>query len=160
MTSMTGTGTTGTLVMLRHGESEWNKLNLFTGWYDCELTEAGMEEAFAAGAMMADAGIHPDVLHTSLLRRAIRTAELALHACDRHWIPVTRNWRLNERHYGALQGLDKKATTDKYGKEKAVRFEGYCNGCWKWGHRFADCGTTPRRSPWRRWRLSQKMPEQ
>jgi len=106
------------LVLLRHGESEWNKLNLFTGWYDCDLTDSGRAEASASGTMMADAGFHPGVVHTSLQVRAIRTAELALDAMGRKWLPVRRSWRLNERHYGDLTGKNKKETTDKYGEEK------------------------------------------
>src|ERR687894_1548126 len=89
-----------TLVLLRHGESEWNKANLFTGWVDVELSEKGRVEAARGGQLLAEHGLLPDVLHTSLLRRAIMTAELALHEADRHWIPVTRSWRLNERHHG------------------------------------------------------------
>jgi 2,3-bisphosphoglycerate-dependent phosphoglycerate mutase len=107
-----------TLVLLRHGESQWNEKNLFTGWVDVDLTPKGEGEAVRAGQLLADAGVLPDLLHTSLLRRAIRTAELALNAADRHWIPVIRNWRLNERHYGALQGKDKKQTLDTYGEEQ------------------------------------------
>ena len=109
---------TYTLVLLRHGESEWNEKNLFTGWVDVRLNEKGQKEAVAGGALMAREGVLPDVVHTSLLRRAITTANLALDAADRHWIPVRRTWRLNERHYGALQGLDKAATRDKYGDEQ------------------------------------------
>ena len=107
-----------TLVLLRHGESEWNAKNLFTGWVDVPLTEKGRTEAARGGQLIADAGVAPDVLHTSVLRRAITTAHLALDACDRHWIPVRRSWRLNERHYGALQGKDKKATLEEYGEEQ------------------------------------------
>jgi len=107
-----------TLILLRHGESEWNALNLFTGWVDVNLTEKGAAEAARGGQLLAEAGILPDVVHTSLLRRAVRTANLALDACDRSWIPATRNWRLNERHYGALQGKDKKQTLDTYGEEQ------------------------------------------
>ena len=106
------------LVLLRHGESEWNKLNLFTGWYDCDLTEAGQEEAFAAGGMLAEQHIAPDVLHTSLQVRAIRTAHNALDVLGRLWIPVRRSWRLNERHYGDLTGKNKAETTAQYGEEK------------------------------------------
>jgi 2,3-bisphosphoglycerate-dependent phosphoglycerate mutase len=106
------------LVLLRHGESEWNKLNLFTGWYDCDLTGTGRSEASAAGAMMADAGFHPDVLHTSLQLRAIRTADLALDAMGRLWVPVHRSWRLNERHYGDLTGRNKKETAERFGEDQ------------------------------------------
>ena len=109
---------TGTLVLLRHGESEWNKANLFTGWVDVPLSEKGRAEAARGGELLAGAGLLPDVLHTSLLRRAITTAELALAAADRQWIPVRRSWRLNERHYGALQGKDKAATLAEYGEEQ------------------------------------------
>ena len=107
-----------TLVLLRHGQSIWNVENLFTGWADVDLTDTGETEATDSGRYMAAAGVHPDVVHTSLQRRAIRTANLALSACDRLWVPVHRHWRLNERHYGALQGLDKKATREKYGDEQ------------------------------------------
>ncbi|MCF6508537.1 phosphoglyceromutase [Blastococcus sp. MG754426] len=112
------TTSTGTLVLLRHGESEWNKANLFTGWVDVPLTEQGREEAARGGRLMAEHGLLPDVSHTSLLRRAIMTAELALHEADRQWIPVKRSWRLNERHYGALQGKDKAATLAEFGEEQ------------------------------------------
>jgi 2,3-bisphosphoglycerate-dependent phosphoglycerate mutase len=107
-----------TLVLLRHGESDWNAKNLFTGWVDVPLTSKGSDEASRAGALLREAGILPDMLHTSLLRRAIATAQLALDECDRHWIPVRRSWRLNERHYGALQGKDKKQTLESYGEEQ------------------------------------------
>jgi len=107
-----------TLVLLRHGESEWNALNLFTGWVDVDLTDKGRAEAARGGELLVEHGVLPDVLFTSLLRRAITTANLALDAADRHWIPVHRDWRLNERHYGALQGLDKAATKEKYGEEQ------------------------------------------
>ena len=107
-----------TLVLLRHGESEWNALNLFTGWVDVDLTDKGRTEAVRGGELIAEQGLLPDVLYTSLLRRAITTAHLALDAADRLWIPVTRDWRLNERHYGALQGLDKAETKAKYGEEQ------------------------------------------
>jgi 2,3-bisphosphoglycerate-dependent phosphoglycerate mutase len=113
---------TATLVLLRHGESEWNAKNLFTGWVDVGLSDQGMAEAGHAGELLRDAGLRPEVLHTSLLRRAIRTAELALDAADLSWIPVRRSWRLNERHYGALQGLDKAATREKYGDEQFMRW--------------------------------------
>ena len=109
---------TFTLVLLRHGESEWNAKNLFTGWVDVALTEKGREEAVHGGELLVQAGILPDVLHTSLQRRAITTAALALDAADRHWIPVRRSWRLNERHYGALQGKDKKQTLAEFGEEQ------------------------------------------
>lgn len=107
-----------TLVLLRHGESDWNAKNRFTGWVDVALTEKGRAEATHGGALLAETGLLPDVVHTSVLRRAITTAHLALDACDRHWIPVHRSWRLNERHYGALQGKDKKQTLEKYGEEQ------------------------------------------
>lgn len=107
-----------TLVLLRHGESQWNLENRFTGWFDVDLTEKGETEARNGGRLLAEAGILPDVLHTSLLRRAIRTSQLALEACDRHWIPVQRSWRLNERHYGDLQGKDKAETLAAFGEEQ------------------------------------------
>jgi 2,3-bisphosphoglycerate-dependent phosphoglycerate mutase len=106
------------LVLLRHGESEWNAKNLFTGWVDVRLSEKGEAEARRGGVMLAERGLLPDVLHTSLLRRAIHTSQIALDACDRHWIPVHRSWRLNERHYGALQGKDKAQTLTEYGEEQ------------------------------------------
>ena len=107
-----------TLILLRHGESDWNAKNLFTGWVDVPLTEKGRSEAVAGGHQLVEAGLLPEVVHTSLLRRAITTAHLALDAADRHWIPVRRSWRLNERHYGALQGKDKKQTLEQYGEEQ------------------------------------------
>jgi 2,3-bisphosphoglycerate-dependent phosphoglycerate mutase len=110
--------TLGTLVLLRHGESEWNAKNLFTGWVDVDLSAQGEDEARRGGELLRDSGLLPDVVHTSVLRRAIRTAELSLHAADRHWIPVRRTWRLNERHYGALQGKNKKQTLEAYGEEQ------------------------------------------
>ena len=109
---------TSQLILLRHGESEWNALNLFTGWVDVRLSEKGIAEASRGGKLLAERGLLPEVVHTSLLRRAIHTSQLALDACDRHWIPVRRSWRLNERHYGALQGKDKKATLAEYGEEQ------------------------------------------
>lgn len=108
----------GTLVLLRHGQSVWNAENLFTGWVDVPLSEAGEQEARRGGELLLREGLLPDVVHTSLLRRAISTANLALDACDRHWIPVRRDWRLNERHYGALQGKNKKQTLEQYGEEQ------------------------------------------
>lgn len=107
-----------TLILLRHGQSQWNELNLFTGWVDVRLTEQGQNEARRGGEMLAAAGILPDVLHTSLLSRAIQTANLALDTADRLWIPVKRSWRLNERHYGALQGKDKAETLAEFGPEQ------------------------------------------
>ena len=106
------------LILLRHGESEWNALNLFTGWVDVRLSEKGIEEAKRGGQLLKERGLLPDIVHTSLLRRAIHTSQLALDAADRHWIPVKRSWRLNERHYGALQGKDKKETLAQYGEEQ------------------------------------------
>jgi 2,3-bisphosphoglycerate-dependent phosphoglycerate mutase len=111
-------GDTATLVLLRHGESDWNALNLFTGWVDVGLTEKGRAEAVRSGELMTEHGLLPDVLYTSLLRRAITTAHLALDTADRLWIPVRRSWRLNERHYGALQGLNKAETQERYGEEQ------------------------------------------
>ncbi|MSP23609.1 MAG: 2,3-diphosphoglycerate-dependent phosphoglycerate mutase [Myxococcales bacterium] len=107
-----------TLILLRHGESEWNALNLFTGWTDVPLSSKGRDEAREAGRMMANAGIRPTVVHTSLLKRAVTTANLALEEMGLEWLPVRRSWRLNERHYGALQGLDKKQTAELHGKEQ------------------------------------------
>jgi 2,3-bisphosphoglycerate-dependent phosphoglycerate mutase len=107
-----------TLILLRHGHSDWNAKNLFTGWVDVDLNEQGLAEASRGAELLAEAGIAPDVLHTSLLRRAIRTAEIVLNGIDRHWIPVRRSWRLNERHYGALQGKDKKETLEQFGEEQ------------------------------------------
>ena len=109
---------TYTLVLLRHGESDWNAKNLFTGWVDVDLTEKGRAEAVRGGELLVEAALLPDVVHTSLQRRAINTANLALDVADRHWIPVKRSWRLNERHYGALQGKDKKQTLAEYGEEQ------------------------------------------
>jgi len=107
-----------TLILVRHGESQWNEKNLFTGWVDVDLNEKGLTEAARAGEMILESGILPDVLHTSLLRRAIKTANIALDVAGRHWIPVTRSWRLNERHYGALQGKDKAQTLAEFGEEQ------------------------------------------
>lgn len=107
-----------TLILLRHGQSEWNAKNLFTGWVDVDLTDKGRIEAERGGALLAEQQILPDVLHTSVLERAIRTAEMALHAAGRSWIPVHRHWRLNERHYGALQGKNKSEVLEQYGEEQ------------------------------------------
>ncbi|MGO3152420.1 MAG: phosphoglyceromutase [Galactobacter sp.] len=109
---------THTLILLRHGQSEWNELNLFTGWVDVTLTEKGRAEAANGGTLLKESGIKPDVLHTSLLSRAILTANLALESADRQWIPVERSWRLNERHYGALQGKDKAQVRDEFGEDQ------------------------------------------
>ena len=106
------------LILLRHGESEWNEKNLFTGWVDVRLTQKGEKEALRAGELFKEHNLLPEILHTSLLRRAISTAQIALDKADRHWIPVRRSWKLNERHYGALQGKDKKATLAQYGDEQ------------------------------------------
>ena len=109
---------THTLILLRHGESEWNAKNLFTGWVDVPLTEKGRVEAVRGGELMVEADLLPDVVHTSLQRRAITTAHLALDVAERHWIPVRRSWRLNERHYGALQGKNKAQVREQYGEEQ------------------------------------------
>jgi 2,3-bisphosphoglycerate-dependent phosphoglycerate mutase len=106
------------LILLRHGESDWNRKNLFTGWVDVDLTVQGTEEARRSGELMRERGVLPDVVHTSVLRRAIRSAEIALDAADRHWIDVRRSWRLNERHYGALQGKDKSQIREEFGDEQ------------------------------------------
>ncbi|AZA14495.1 phosphoglyceromutase [Corynebacterium choanae] len=108
----------GKLILLRHGQSQWNASNQFTGWVDVALTEQGEQEARRGGELLKEQGVLPDVLYTSLLRRAICTAHLALDAADRLWIPVIRDWRLNERHYGALQGLNKAETKEKYGDDQ------------------------------------------
>ena len=107
---------TQTLILVRHGESVWNEKNLFTGWVDVDLNAKGLDEAQRAGELLKEHNVLPDALHTSLLRRAIKTANIALDVADRHWIPVTRTWRLNERHYGALQGKDKAQTLSEYGE--------------------------------------------
>jgi 2,3-bisphosphoglycerate-dependent phosphoglycerate mutase len=107
-----------TLVLLRHGESDWNQKNLFTGWVDVDLTAKGEDEARRGGELLTEHGLLPDVVHTSLLRRAIRTCQIALDTADRHWIPVRRSWRLNERHYGALQGKNKAQVRDEFGEEQ------------------------------------------
>ncbi|WP_298226741.1 phosphoglyceromutase [Gryllotalpicola sp.] len=107
-----------TLILLRHGQSQWNRSNQFTGWVDVRLTEQGVAEAKHAGELLASSGLLPDILYTSLLSRAIQTANLALDTADRLWIPVKRSWRLNERHYGALQGKDKAQTLAEFGEEQ------------------------------------------
>jgi 2,3-bisphosphoglycerate-dependent phosphoglycerate mutase len=109
-------GTLGTLILLRHGQSTWNLENLFTGWTDVPLSERGTQEAIDSGRLMKQAGLEPEVVHTSVLIRAIQTADLALGEMGRTWIPVRRSWRLNERHYGALQGLNKQQTSEQYGE--------------------------------------------
>lgn len=106
------------LVLVRHGESQWNAKNLFTGWVDVHLSEKGVQEAKRAGELLKEKGIKPTILHTSLLRRAIMTANYALSEADRLWIPVKRSWRLNERHYGDLQGKNKTEIRDQYGEEQ------------------------------------------
>ena len=108
----------GTLILLRHGESTWNLENLFTGWTDVPLSDRGVKEAIEAGRLMREAGLRPGVVHESLLLRAIQTTQLALAEMERAWVPVKRTWRLNERHYGALQGLNKQQTADRYGEDK------------------------------------------
>ncbi len=109
---------TSTLILLRHGESEWNAKNLFTGWVDVDLNDKGRAEAQRGGELLVESGLLPDVVHTSLLIRAINTAQISLAAANRPWIPVKRSWRLNERHYGALQGKDKAATLAEFGEEQ------------------------------------------
>jgi 2,3-bisphosphoglycerate-dependent phosphoglycerate mutase len=111
-----------TLVLLRHGESEWNNKNLFTGWVDVDLTELGEEQARLGGLELKKVELLPTVVHTSLMTRAIRTSNIALEACDRNWIPVKRHWRLNERHYGDLQGKDKTQVREQYGAEQFQRW--------------------------------------
>jgi 2,3-bisphosphoglycerate-dependent phosphoglycerate mutase len=108
----------GTLVLLRHGESEWNSKGLFTGWVDIGLSAKGAQEAANGGRLFAEAGLHPDVVHTSVLTRAIETANITLAVADLRWLPVRRSWRLNERHYGALQGKDKAQTRKEFGEEQ------------------------------------------
>ena len=113
---------TYTLVLLRHGESTWNQENLFAGWHDCGLSETGLAEAERAGALLRDAGLRFDVVHTSLLRRAITTTQVALDVMDQHWLPVKRSWRLNERHYGALQGMNKTEIFATWGEAASRRW--------------------------------------
>ena len=113
---------TSKLILLRHGESEWNAKNLFTGWVDVDINEKGVGEAKKAAELLEAEGLLPDVLHTSLLRRAIHTAQITLDGCDRHWIPVKRSWRLNERHYGKLQGLNKTEIRDQFGEEQFMQW--------------------------------------
>lgn len=109
---------THTLILLRHGNSVWNQTNRFTGWVDVPLSDQGVAEAIRAGELLAASGLTPDVLYTSVLKRAIHTANIALDTADRSWIPVKRSWRLNERHYGALQGKDKAQTLEEFGAEQ------------------------------------------
>ena len=106
------------LVLIRHGESEWNKLNLFTGWTDVDLSDKGREEAKAAGQMLLSEGYDFDICFTSYLKRAIHTLNIVLDEMDRAWLPVVKSWKLNERHYGALQGLNKSETAEKYGEDQ------------------------------------------
>jgi 2,3-bisphosphoglycerate-dependent phosphoglycerate mutase len=112
----------GTLVLLRHAESEWNAKGLFAGWADVRLAANGRQEAEAAGRMIADAGLRPDVVHTSVLTRTVQTANIMLDIAGLSWLPVRRNWRLNERHYGALQGKDKAQVREQYGDEQYMRW--------------------------------------
>ncbi len=107
-----------TLVLIRHGESEWNRLNLFTGWTDVELSDKGRSEAAMAGKLLKDEGFDFDVCYTSYLKRAIHTLQIVLDGMDRNWLPVVKDWRLNERHYGALQGLNKSETAERYGEDQ------------------------------------------
>jgi len=113
---------THTLILLRHGQSDWNEKNLFTGWVDVRLTEKGRAEAARGGELLREQGVLPDVLHTSLLSRAIQTANIALESADRLWVETKRSWRLNERHYGALQGKDKAQTLAEFGEEKFMEW--------------------------------------
>ncbi|WP_414843261.1 2,3-diphosphoglycerate-dependent phosphoglycerate mutase [Erysipelothrix tonsillarum] len=108
------------LVVVRHGESEWNKKNLFTGWADVELSEKGVEEAKLGGRMLKEEGYDFDIVYTSYLKRAIHTMDNILNEMERTWLPIVKDWRLNERHYGALQGLDKAETAAKYGEEQVL----------------------------------------
>jgi len=138
-----------TLVLLRHGQSQWNLENRFTGWWDVDLTEKGEAEAVAGGVAMSEAGVLPDVVHTSLQKRAIRTANLSLDAMDRAWLPVHRDWRLNERHYGGLTGLDKKETAERHGQEQLHAWRrGYATPppLMEDGHEFDPCTVDDRYS--------------
>ena len=108
------------LILVRHGESEWNKLNLFTGWTDVDLTEAGRKEAFEAGKLLKTEGYRPEMCFTSYLKRAVRTLNQVLEAMDMDYLPVEKSWRLNEKSYGAIQGLNKADTAEKYGPEQVL----------------------------------------
>lgn len=110
------------VVLIRHGESVWNKLNLFTGWTDVDLSEKGLQEALEGGKVLKEEGFTFDIAYTSVLKRAIKTLNIVLDQMDLDWIPVVKNWRLNERHYGALQGLNKAETAEKYGKEQVLEW--------------------------------------
>ncbi|EAC2511389.1 2,3-diphosphoglycerate-dependent phosphoglycerate mutase [Listeria monocytogenes] len=110
------------LVLIRHGQSEWNKLNLFTGWHDVDLSQEGVVEAMTAGKRIKEAGLEFDVAFTSVLTRAIKTLNYVLEESDQMWVPVHKSWRLNERHYGALQGLNKQETTEKYGADQVQKW--------------------------------------
>ncbi|MBC1349571.1 2,3-diphosphoglycerate-dependent phosphoglycerate mutase [Listeria welshimeri] len=110
------------LVLIRHGQSEWNKLNLFTGWHDVDLSEEGVVEAMTAGKRIKEAGLEFDVAFTSVLTRAIKTLNYVLEESDQMWVPVNKSWRLNERHYGALQGLNKQETAEKYGADQVQKW--------------------------------------
>ncbi|EOX0023268.1 2,3-diphosphoglycerate-dependent phosphoglycerate mutase [Listeria monocytogenes] len=110
------------LVLIRHGQSEWNKLNLFTGWHDVDLSKEGVVEAMTAGKRIKEAGLEFDVAFTSVLTRAIKTLNYVLEESDQMWVPVHKSWRLNERHYGALQGLNKQETAEKYGADQVQKW--------------------------------------
>ncbi|HEL9134204.1 TPA: 2,3-diphosphoglycerate-dependent phosphoglycerate mutase [Listeria monocytogenes] len=110
------------LVLIRHGQSEWNKLNLFTGWHDVDLSQEGVVEAMTAGKRIKEAGLEFDVAFTSVLTRAIKTLNYVLEESDQMWVPVYKSWRLNERHYGALQGLNKQETAEKYGADQVQKW--------------------------------------
>ncbi|MDA5948543.1 2,3-diphosphoglycerate-dependent phosphoglycerate mutase [Listeria monocytogenes] len=110
------------LVLIRHGQSEWNKLNLFTGWHDVDLSQEGVVEAMTAGKRIKEAGLECDVAFTSVLTRAIKTLNYVLEESDQMWVPVHKSWRLNERHYGALQGLNKQETAEKYGADQVQKW--------------------------------------